>query len=168
MKLFLVFVVTLLPLACVGRGVEPRPSKQPTAIMVPAGTQIPALALAFDVSYDPKTDGVVPKYRILTVGITNNSLEVTPLDLMTDRWWIVDRRGKRHQAVLSLRRTDPDTFAALPIRLKKLLEYPLLVPMGTTQPIDLLFPEGVRLSEFREVIFRNDAINREIHIYPRE
>lgn len=152
---------------CVGRGVDPRP-KKPVPIRSQAGTQIPALGLAFDVSYDVATDGVIPAYRVLNIGITNSSLEIVPLDPLADRWWVVDRNGNKHPAIIGLRRADPDAWAALPVGLKKLIEYPLMVPIGATQPIDLLFPEKVRLNEFRQVLFRSAGLGREIEIYARD
>lgn len=159
--------VVLCVAGCVGRGVEPRP-KKPGPIRSQSGTQIPALGLAFDVSYDPATDGVIPTYRVLNIGITNNSLEVIPLDPLADRWWVVDRNGKKHQAITGLRRADPDMWARLPMGLKKLIEYPLMVPIGATQPIDLLFPGKVRLNEFQHVIFHSAGLSREIEIYARD
>lgn len=164
---FLVAGCLLLLAGCVGRGVEVRAKKPPPVITL-AGTQIPALAIAFDISYDPKTDGVVPDYSIVNVSITNNSLQVVPLDPMADKWWIVDRKGKRHAGIISLRRTDPDRWASLPVGLKKLLEYPLMVPIGSTQSIDLLTPAKVNLNELREVVFRSVGLDKEIRVYARE
>ncbi|MBI2346747.1 MAG: hypothetical protein HYV03_07720 [Deltaproteobacteria bacterium] len=160
--------IVIFMTACVGRGVEPRKPKTPPEVTAPSGTQIPVLALAFEVSYDRETDGVIPYYRILNVGITNNSLEILHLDPLGDQWWVVDRAGKRHHAIVNLRRTDPDRWANLPIGLKKLLEYPLLVPIGSTQPIDLLFADRINLNEFREVVFQSIGLDRIIRIYARE
>lgn len=154
-------------MACVGHGVEPR-TKKPQVLVTPAGTQIPALALAFDVSYDHRTDRLIPGYRLLNVAVTNNSLQVIPLDPLQDRWWVVDRRGKRHEAVLNMRHADPDRWAQLPVGLKKLITYPLMIPIGTTQPIDLLFPDHVNLNEFRAVLFRSIGLDKEIQVYTHE
>lgn len=159
--------VALAVAGCVGRGVEPRP-KKPVPMRSQSGTQIPALGLAFDVSYDPATDGVIRPYRVLNVGITNSSLEVVPLDPLADRWWVVDRDGKKYEAITVLRRANPDVWARLPVGLKKLIEYPLMVPIGVTQPIDLLLPEKVNLNEFRHVLFRSAGLGREIEIYARD
>ena len=167
MKFVALFLCLLSCAACVGHGVQPR-EKKPAAIMVPSGTQIPTLGLAFDVSYDPSTDGVIPTYRIVNVGITNNSLEVIPLDPYTDRWRVVDRAGRKHDATVSLRRENPAVWAQLPVGLKKLIQYPLLLPIGTTQSLDILFSDRINLNEFREIIFESTGLGREIRIYPRE
>lgn len=164
---FVPLVVGVWSSSCVGRGVEPR-AKRPEPIVSPAGTQIPTLGLAFDVSYDGATDELIRGYRILNVGITNNSLQIVPLDPFADRWWVIDRNGHKHEALVGLRRSDPDVWAALPVGLKKLIEYPLMVPIGSTQSVDLLFPARVNLREFHGVIFRSIGLDREIRIYARD
>ncbi|MBI4237366.1 MAG: hypothetical protein HY696_02960 [Deltaproteobacteria bacterium] len=144
------------------------PTAKEGTIVVAAGTQIPALGLAFDVSYDPSTDRIIPGYRFLQVAIRNNSLSIIPLDPRQDRWSVVDRRGNRRRAVMNLRESDPDVWAKLPARLRQLIEYPLLVEIGTTQAIDLIFPDRLDLSEFRSAIFESAGLNRIIEVYARE
>lgn len=157
----------LLLVGCAAQQPHARVAKEGT-ITVAAGTQIPALSLAFDVSYDPKTDHIIPGYRFLQVAIRNNSLSIVPLDPRQDRWSVVDRRGNRQRAVMNLRETDPDVWAKLPARLRQLIEYPLMIEIGTIQAIDLLFPERLELSEFRSAIFESAGLNRTIEVYARE
>lgn len=152
--------------ACAGLQSAGNEAIQP--VVVPAGTQVPALALAFDLSYDPATDQVVPGYRILTVGITNGSLNVLQLEPMADRWFVQDRQGRRHAAVLSLRHADPDAWTGLAPRLKRLIEYPLMIGVGETRAVDLLFPDKVVLRDFQGVRFESIGLDKIIHIFARE
>ncbi len=146
-----------------------KPRRQPAPeISVPAGTQIPALALAFDIGYNQDTDDIIPGYKILSVGIINNSLQVLELKPLQDEWDLIDRNGKQHVAILNLRYSDVDTWATLPKRLKKIIEYPLLVNLGETKVIDLLFPDRVDLSGFSRVTFRSASLGKVIHIFARE
>lgn len=135
---------------------------------VPSGTAAPALSIGFDVAYDPQTDNVVPGYKIITVAITNSSLEYLQMDQMVDQWWVVDRSKTRHKAVLNLRDKNPDVWAKLPQRLRKYIQYPLMIRIGETVTIDLLFPDNVNLNEYREVAFKCSARQKIIHIVPRE
>lgn len=160
-------VLLVLGAACFGGASQARRQK-PEVIVVPAGTRVPALGLAFDVSYDPATDRVVPGYRILQVGINNNSINVVQLDARVDQWAVVDRRGRTRVAILSLRQSDPDAWVRLPVRLRQLLQYPLLVSPGITQSVDLLFPNGVILDEFKEVHFKSAGVGKFIKIIAQE
>lgn len=137
-------------------------------VYVPSGTSAPSLSMGFEVAYDPRLDNVVPGYKILTVAITNNSLEYLQMDPLADKWWVVDRSKSKHKAILNLRDSNPDTWAKLPPRLRQLLEYPLIVRIAESATIDLLFPSSVRLNEFREVAFRSSSRQKVIHVVPRE
>lgn len=137
-------------------------------IYVPSGTSSPALSLGFEASYDPQTDAIIPGYKIVTVAITNSSIEYLQTDQMADQWWVIDRGKSRHKAVLNLREKNPDAWAKLPQRLRKYLQYPLMVRIGETATIDLLFPDTVNLNEFREVGFKSSSRQKTIHIIPQE
>lgn len=137
-------------------------------VYVPSGTSVPALSIGFEVAYDPQTDNIVPGYKIITVAITNSSLEYLQTDEMVDQWWVVDRGKNRHKAVLNLREKNPDAWAKLPPRLRKFVQYPLMVRIGDSTTIDLLFPNTINLNEYREVVFKSSARQKIIHIVPRE
>lgn len=161
-------MMALLLTNCLGSGKPNKKSIEQSEIVLPAGTRHPVLGVAFDLSYDPRTDGIIPGYRILNVGITNDSLNVLKLDPMVDRWQVVDRRGTKRTAVVNLRRTDPDVWTALPARLKQLIEYPLMVNTGETRAVDLMFSEKYILSDFKEVIFEGPSLGKRLRIYARE
>lgn len=155
--------------SCMGGATGARKASKggPEPIVVPAGTQVPALGLAFDLSYDPELDNLIPGYRILQVGITNGSLKVAELRPLDDRWYVIDRRGRRHSAVINLRLSDPDTWKSLPDRLKQLIEYPLFISVGESFVIDLLFPDRVELGEFGGVVFESVGLDKIIQIFAR-
>ncbi|GEM_PF-2384341 len=158
--------VLLCCAACFGHSSAKTPAKGP--LVAPAGTQVPGLGLAFDLSYDPATDNVVPGYRILTVGITNRSMKVVELKPLGDYWSVTDSHGHSHPAILNLRQKDGAVWSQLPPRLKTLIEYPLYVDLGETRAIDLIFPDSVKLAGFREVVFESVALEQAVRIYARE
>jgi len=144
-----------------------RQSKRPT-VVVPGGTVAATLGFGFDVYYDSELDNVVPGYKILTVGYTNNSMNIVQMDPLHDRWLLVDRRGKKIIGITDLRNVDPDVWAGLPKRLRKIIEYPLLIPIGKTEAIDILFKEDINLGEFKSVIYEAAKQDKNVKILPRE
>lgn len=145
----------------------PKPAAFPD-IYVPSGTTTPALSMGFEANYDPKLDSVIPGYKIVTVAVTNASLDYLQMDPLTDQWWVIGRGKSKHKAILTLRDKDPDAWATLPQRLRQLIEYPLLIRIGESATIDLLLPAGDNLNEYREVVFRSTSLKKTIHIIPRE
>lgn len=137
-------------------------------IAIPGGTVSPVLGVGFDVNYDPQLDNVVPGYKILTVAYTNNSMKLIQMDPFIDKWYVIDRRGSKKRAIVNLRNEDPDTWGGLPKRLKVLIEYPLLIPVGETITIDLLFRDKLNLEAFKSVIYQKKDAGQEFRIIPRE
>ncbi len=58
--------------------------EKPRIYRVPAGANVPSLGLAMDANYDPTTDNIIPGYKILSVAITNNSINVLQLNAEND------------------------------------------------------------------------------------
>lgn len=165
-----ILLIALIP-ACSGQQSSKGSAKGNSEfqeLYVPSGTSSPAISIGFEVAYDPRLDNLVPGYKILTMAISNNSLEYLQTDPLADRWWVVDRNKSKHKAILMLRDVDPDAWAKLAPRLRQMLEYPLLVRIADTSTVDLLFPANVNLAEFREVIFRSISRQKIIHVIPRE
>lgn len=154
--------------ACSRQPASTKAAQAAEVIRIPSGTTVPVMGLSIDVSYDPRLDNLVPGYKILTVAINNTSLEYVQLDPFNDQWLVVDRSGRKHKAILNLREKAPNVWAKLPPKLRRLLEYPLMVSIGEDAPIDLIFPDSAPLGEFREVIFKFSTKGKEIHISPRE
>lgn len=142
-------------------------ARREKAIVFPGGTISPTLGVGFDVNYDPTLDSIVPGYKILTVAYTNNSMDLVQMDPDGDRWYLEDRRGKKVRAVINLRNEDPDTWGKLPKRLQVLIEYPLLVSIGGTETVDLLFKDNVNLGEFKSVSYKIGGTKKEYKIVPR-
>lgn len=141
--------------------------KKPKAekiIKVPSGANIPSLGMALDASYDPATNGIVAGYKIISVAITNNSIDILSVDKDTDEWDVIDIMGRKHRAILDLRREAPSVYIALPERLKMLLSYPLIIQVGETRVIDLLFKDNIDLQSFRAVRFESKLNGKTIQI----
>lgn len=109
--------------------------------------------ILIDAKYDPRLDSLVPGYKILSVGLTNNGIDLLRLNPLQDKWEIVDALGKSRRAINSLRIKNPSAFGALPSKMQQLLEYPVGISMGFSETIDLFFPGDVNLDSFRSISF---------------
>jgi hypothetical protein len=118
-----------------------------------ARLNLPNWGVTIDATYDRKLDGIVPGYRILTVALTNRSVDMIKLDPVNDQWFIEDAWGRKQKAIVSLRVRDPRAWTELPPRVKDLVEYPAGVQMGYTQTFDIFFPESIDLDRFRSISF---------------
>lgn len=114
---------------------------------------VPNWGITIDATYDRKLDEVVPGYKILTVAITNRSVDMIKLDPNSDQWVIEDAWGRKQKAIVSLRIRDPRVWDILPPKVKDLVEYPAGVQMGYSQTFDLFFPQNVELDGFRSIAF---------------
>jgi len=142
--------------------------KKSNLVRIPSGSNIPSLGIAFDASYDPSTDDIVPGYKILSVAISNGSIDIMGTDSTIDKWYVVDIKGSKHEAIIDLKNEDPATYASLPPRLRQMVSYPLLVQVGETRVIDLLFKKGVNLDAFKFVRFQSGSLKKIIEIISME
>ncbi len=141
-------------LGCFSRvPVEPKNSSQ-------ARLNLPNWGIVIDASYDPKLDDIVPGYKVLTVALTNRSVDIVKLDPVRDQWGIEDARGQKQKAIASLQIYDPEVWTQLPGRVKDLVDYPAGVQMGFTQTFNLFFPERVDLERFRAINFYSATLKQ--------
>jgi hypothetical protein len=118
-----------------------------------ARLNLPNWGIVIDANYDQKLDGVVPGYKVVTIALTNRSIDLIKLDQMNDQWFIEDAIGKKLKGIISLRVRDPQTWNQLPPKVKDIIEYPGGVQIGYTQTFDLFFPESIDLNRFRAISF---------------
>ncbi len=121
---------------------------------------VPNWGITIDATYDKKLDEVVPGYKLLTVAITNRSIDMIKLDPNGDHWTIEDAWGRKQKAVVSLRIRDPRIWDLLPPKVKDLVEYPAGVQMGYSQTFDLFFPQGVELEGFRSIAYYSSTLKQ--------
>src|SRR5262245_18095724 len=153
----LLSVFLLLPtLGCFSGGGSGPVSKTATQQRL----NLPNWGVVIDASYDRKLDGVVPGYRIMTIALTNRSVDMMKLDPVSDQWVIEDAWGRKQKAVVSLRVRDGRTWTQLHPRVQDLLEHPAGVQMGYTQTFDIFFPEHVDLERFRSISFYSAVLNQ--------
>lgn len=138
--------------------------KSPQRVLAGSGEFIPGYGFSIDAAYDPRLDGLVEGYKLVTVVIRNTSLHVIQTDPKRDRWRIVDREGRARRAVNSLKLKNRELWRTLPEGLRKLIDYPENVPISYTVTFDLLFPKRVVLQEFQEIRYRNAAWGQEFRI----
>jgi len=148
-------VLSLLVMGCYpsSGGSHPKDSSQ-------ARLNLPNWGIVIDANYDQKLDGIVPGYKIVTVALTNRSIDLIKLDQANDQWYVEDAVGKKLKGINSLRLRDPQTWTNLPNKVRDIIEYPGGVQIGYTQTFDLFFPESTDLNRFRSISFYSASLKQ--------
>lgn len=115
--------------------------------------------VTLDARYDPRLDNLIPGYKILTVAVTNNSVDIMRLNPLKDKWEITDAMGRKRKAINSIRIKEPALFTRLPNKVQELIDYPVGISVGYSETIDLFFPQSVDLNAFRTISFYNSSMD---------
>ena len=143
-------------------------AKKKEKITVVAGTAVPRLGMAFDTSYDARFDDFVPGYKIVQVAIMNNSFNMVPMDPKKDRYVVQTLEGrKKYKAKADLQYADPKAWKELPDRARKVITYPLILPIGAREVIDLFVPSNAPLESFRGVEVDIHSMDTKIELVAR-
>lgn len=144
-------------------------AKKKNVIRASGGTTISPLGFIIDASYDPRLDGLVPGYKVINVAIVNQSFNVIQLSPDKDIWEIRLQGEKRPiRAVNDLRSEAPQAWAALPQKVKDATAYPLYLPIGAQEVIDLFVPEIHDLDLFTEIDITIKALGGRLEILVRQ
>ncbi|HPW44813.1 MAG TPA: hypothetical protein PKU96_00375 [bacterium] len=134
-------------------------------VQVNGGVPIQGYGLVIDASYDPRLDNLVPGYKLINVVIANSSFNIIGLDPQRDKWSIkVDGKSSPIKALHNLRGQDPKAWSALPPRVKDVIGYPLLLPIGARDVIDLFVPETLDLEKFTTVEIFLKSMNTKFEV----
>lgn len=118
----------------------------------PGGVGIGQTGLMIDASYDPRLDTFLPGYKVINVALINESFNILYLDPEKDQWSIkLQGEKKPYKAIHDLRSVDPKAWSAIPDRAKGFVTYPLALPIGGREVIDLFVPESVDVANFTEL-----------------
>ncbi|MBN1283275.1 MAG: hypothetical protein JXA24_05845 [Proteobacteria bacterium] len=133
------------------------------------GTNIVPVGLSIDASYDQRFDGFVPGYKVINVAVINQSFNIIFLNPEKDRWGIKLADGsKAITAIHDLRRSAPKAWSELNDKSKDLLAYPLFIPVGARQVIDLFVPESVDAAKFNELTIYIKSLDTKLEIMARQ
>ncbi len=136
---------------------------------VPGGANIASLGLSIDASYDPRLDDLVPGYKVINVAFMNQGFNIFYLDPEKDKWKIkFAGRSKTVTVIHDLRRADPVAWSKIPERAKGLVSYPLVLPIGARQVIDLFVPDKVDVAMFNELHIYLRSRNVRLQILVRQ
>ncbi len=134
------------------------------------GVTIPGVGISMEASYDPRLDNLVPGYKVLNVAMLNDSFQIIPLNPEKDQWWIKTSTDdkKKYKVIADLRLYDSKAWHTLPEKARKHIGYPVALPIGGRQVIDLFVKEDIPLEDFSEVIIYLSAMNKKIKLLPRQ
>jgi len=134
-------------------------------VQVNGGVPVPGYGLVIDASYDPRLDNLVPGYKLINVVIANSSFNIISLDPQKDKWSIkVDGKSSSIKALHNLRSQDPKAWSALPPRAKDVVGYPLMLPIGARDVIDLFVPDNLDLEKFTTVEIFLKSMNTKFEV----
>ena len=125
-----------------------------------ARLNLPNWGVVIEAYYDKKLDNLVPGYKVITMSLTNRSVDMIKLDPLKDAWNIEDAWGRKQRGLSSLRVRDAKTWAALPPKVQELIEYPAGVQMGYSQFFYLFYPQHIDLDGFRSIEFYSASLNQ--------
>lgn len=118
-----------------------------------ARVDLPQHGIIIEARYEPSLDNLIPGYKVVTVGLTNNGTDMLKLNPLRDRWEIIDGTGKKQKAFNTLRIKDPSVWSRLPGQMQSMLDYPVAIAIGYSETLDLFFPHNVDLRGFRSISF---------------
>ncbi len=133
-------------------------AKRKNRVKAMGGATISPFGFIMDASYDPRLDKLVPGYKVINVIMINESFNIIQLDVTKDKWWVrLAGSKKKIPAVNALRTQKPGVWSALPEKVKSLMGYPLIIPIGGKMVFDIIVPESHDLSMFNglSVYFRS-------------
>jgi hypothetical protein len=161
----LLVAVTVVALAnCAGTGAGKK-----RTLRVPGGTNIAPVGLVIDASYDDRFDDFVPGYKVINVAVINQSFDIVYLDPERDVWKLkFAGHGKSLRAIHDLRRADPVAWSAMPQKAKDIMGYPLFIPVGARQVIDIFVPDTVDAAKFTELDVYLKSLNTTLEVISRQ
>jgi len=143
-------------------------AKRKETLRVVGGATIPKYGIAVDASYDHRFDNYVPGYKVLQVAIVNESFNMIPMDPQKDKWVVHTAEGKKkYTAIANLRQKDPKAWNDLPESTRNLISYPLILPIGARQVIDLFLPANTPLETFTQVDVDIRSLGAKLEIISR-
>jgi len=144
-------------------------AKKKQVVRVVGGTPIPQYGIIIDAGYDSKLDTFVPGYKIINVAIFNDSLNIIVMDPEKDQWWIkIKNQDKRYKVIGDLRSEDSAVWNKMPEHARSLISYPLLLPIGARQIIDLFVPDNIRIEGFSELIMYIESLGTTFEVLARQ
>lgn len=153
-KSLFIFLIVSLVASC---------AKQASVVVLP-GQKIPNTNITMELAYDSALDKLIPGYKIITVGVTNQGYNPLTLNPAEDEWVIIDNHGRPHRATQSLREEDANTWIRLDAELRQKLSSPLIVSGGVAETFDLFVPDTVALDNFQSLVFTSSDLKMRIKV----
>ena len=162
-------IISIAVASLIAVAATPALAKKKQAIRAAGGTNIGGVGLVIDASYDPRFDNFVPGYKVINVAVINQSFNIIHLDPDKDRWKIKLAGKKKMVPVIhDLRRSAPKTWAELSEKARNIMSYPLFIPVGARQVIDVFVPDSVDAASFTELDIFLRSLNVRIEVLSRQ
>lgn len=144
-------------------------AKKKQVYRVPGGVPIQPLGVSIDASYDPRFDDFIPGYKVVNVALVNSGFNILYLDPSRDIWKVKFAGSQKAvTAVHDLRSKNPDAWHKLPEQARGLVSYPLVLPIGGRQVVDIFVPDKVDVEKFTELDIYFKSIDSKIQVMVRQ
>lgn len=168
-----IFIALIMALCLVANLSDAATKRRETAkkqtIRVPGGANIDRLGLAIEASYDNRLDTFVPGYKVINVALVNTALNIISLSPEDDEWSIkLANSARSFKALHDLRSQDPKAWSSIPKKAQELIGYPLVLPVGAQEVIDLFVKDTIDVEKFNEVDVFLKSINAKIEVLVRQ
>jgi len=161
MKKTCLYVILFLIIVSIPHSVFAKKKKVIDAV---AGAVIAGYGIIIDGSYDSTLDNVVPGYKMINVVVVNQSFNIIYFDPRKDKWSVNFLKDKKVRAIYNMRREDPKTWSKLPVGIKNRIGYPLVLPIGAREVIDIFVPSKYNLNDFNEFNIYLKSLNTEFRV----
>ncbi len=144
-------------------------AKKKQVYKVPGGVPIGRLNLSIDASYDSRLDEFSPGYKVINVAMVNSGFQIIYLNPEKDRWGIrLAGKRKSIKAIHDLRSKDPEAWHKIPEKAKGLVSYPLVLPIGAREVIDIFVSDTVDVTKFNQLDIYLKSLDAKFEILVRQ
>ena len=133
-------------------------------VKVSTGQRIGNANVVFDVEYNSSLDALIPGYKVVTVAISNQNFKPFMLDPEQDEWKVVANSGKSWKASSSLKQSNEKLWYSLSPEFRHRLSYPLMIPHGSVETVDLFVSDKAKLENFRGILFKSSFLGATIEV----
>ena len=149
--------------------VSPNSDAKKNVIRVPGGAMMEQLGLGIDAGYDSRLDTFIPGYKVVNVAIISQSFKIITFDPEKDTWSVKLEGDKRsYPAIFNLRSQDPKSWSQIPERAQGLVTYPLVLPIGAREVIDIFVPDKLDMQRFNELDIYIKSLDTKFEILVRQ
>lgn len=150
-------------------GLPAQAGKKKQVVNAVGGASVGNSGLIIDAGYDPRLDSLVPGYKVINAIIINHSYDIINLSPEKDEWSIkLDGDKRTVKLIHDMRSQVPGAWSEVPEKARTMLSYPLVIPVGAREIIDLFVSDRVDAEKFTQLNVYLDSMATKFEILVRQ